>query len=241
MTTATKPLPPMGEDPSIVKGQQIRHEFPPQAQSIRSDRSLTDLQAAEQVVDLWTRTNDKLTELYRDLQRRRQARLDALETLVPLGPAVPSDASAADAAVLHQAFRSALAEARQAMPARAEDGMQRIDTTTTTLDSMLADAEKFDDDNLRRAVLTAAFEAGHMQIVRRWTDLMGVTQQLDEFHELQRAVAGQGLAGSWNFTVFSPLRPPEEVAKLERLRAEQERAAQFRAEQVAAANRYRMS
>jgi hypothetical protein len=226
--TATKPLPPMGEDPSVVEGQQVRNDFTSQAQSIRSNRSLTDLQVAEQVVGLWTRTNDKLAELYQDLQARRQARLDSLESLVPLGPAVPADASPADAAVLHQAFRAALAEAREVMPASAESGVQRLTSPAGTLDSMLADAEKFDDDNLRRAVLTAAFEAGHMQIVRRWTDLAGVTDKLDEFHDLQLAVAGRGIAGSWNYTVFSPVPAPAEISELPRLQAAQQAAAAAR-------------
>jgi hypothetical protein len=237
--TTTKPLPPMGQDPSILKGQQIRNEFAPHAQSIRANRSLTDLQVAEQVVDLWTRTNETLSELYQDLQRRRQARLDALENLVPLGPAIPADASAADRAVLHQSFRAALAEARGLMPQTPTIGNVSGISSGSTLDAMLADAEKFNDDNLRRAVLTAAFEGGHMQVVHQWTDLMGVTKQLDEFYELQHAVAGRGIAGSWNYTVFSPVRAPAEVAELPRLQAAQEAAAQARAQQVVVETRRR--
>lgn len=104
--TASKPLPPMGEDPSIVKGQQVRAGYNAGLQAIRENRSLNELQVAEQVVAARENTNSQLSTLFVDLQKRRQARLDVLETLVPLGPAIPAGASAADTAVLHQAFRS---------------------------------------------------------------------------------------------------------------------------------------
>lgn len=243
MTTA-KPLPPMGQDPSIVEGQEVRAQFLALVPSIRQNQSLNNLAAAEQITAEWNKTNEKLGELFQDLQRRRQARLDALETTVPLGPAIPAGASAADSAVLHQAFRSALSEARNAVPAQPAGGgnvgpLSVGSTQTKTLDGMLADAEKFDDDNLRRAVLTAAFEGGHMQLVRKWTDLMGASGQLDEYHELRRAIEGQGTAGGWNFTVFRALPAPPEVAQLSQLRAAEEAESLTRAQASAAANRYR--
>lgn len=231
---STKPMPVMGEDPSVTAGQQVRADFTDQAQKLRQDQRLTDLQAAEQITQLWSSSNASLAKLYEDLQSRRRARLAALDSIVPLGPNVPAGASPADAAVLQQAFRSALAQARAAMPASSTSGggnLSRLGPVDTdTLDGMLADAERFDDDNLRRAVLTAAYEGGYMGIVRRWSDLMGVTAQLDEYTELQDALAGQGIWGQWNYTTFAPLPAPDEVANLPRLQAAQEVTARVRAQ-----------
>jgi hypothetical protein len=236
----TKPLPPPNEDPSIVKGQQLRAEFTPTVQRTRTDSRLSNLQVAEQVAAFWETTNTQLAALFRNLQARRQARIATLETVVPLGPAIPAGSTAADTVVLQQAFRAALAEARAAMPTSPhEPTIAPLSKVTNTLDAMLADAEKFDDDNLRRAVLTAAYEAGRMDIVRRWTDLMGVTKQLDEFYELQRAVAGEGIAASWNMVAFEPVRQPPEVAELSRLRAAEEGAAATRARLAVSETRHR--
>lgn len=236
----TTPLPPMGQDPSILRGQEIRAAFTRDAQATRQNRSLSDREAAEQIVALWTTTNEQLNGLFEDLQTRRRARLAALADVVPLGPAVPSDASPADAAVIHQAFRAALAQARGAMPAPATTpGIGPLARDNDTLDAMLADAERFNDDNLRRAVLTAAHEAGHMKLVQRWTDLMGVTAAVEEYSELQRAVAGLGPAGGWNRTIFRPLPPPAEVAQLERLKAADDAAAARRVQDAAAMQMHR--
>lgn len=224
----TQPLPPMGQDPSILAGQQTRGTYTANAQDIRRSPSLSDMQAAEQIVALWNAANDTLSSLFEDLQARRQARIDELSTIVPLGPNVPADASAADAAVIQQSFRAALAEARAALPSTPNDGNITPIRQDGTLDAMLADAEKFNDDTLRRAVLTAAYENGHMNLVRRWTDLMGVTSEIAELGELQEAHAGQGMAGQWNYTVFQPLPTPSELGDLERMRAAEQAAADAR-------------
>lgn len=239
----TKPLPPMGQDPSIVRGQEVRAEFVAAAQSTRQDRRLTNRQVAEQIVAAWESANSTLANLYEDLQNRRNARLEDLESVVPIGPAIPAGASPADVVVIQQAFRTALAQARQAMPSIADPSLAGgnitpITTPTDTLDAMLADAEKFGDDTLRRAVLTAALETGNTRLVRSWTDLAGVTDLLDELADLISAVAGQGQAGSWNFTVFRPLPAPPEVAALQQLKASDARAAEERARQAATATTF---
>jgi hypothetical protein len=224
------PMAQMGEDPSVREGQQVREQFTASAQAIRQNASLTDLQVAEKVVETWTSCNAQLARLYDDLQSRRRARLADLEKTVPLGPAIPADASQADVAVLQQAFRTALAQARAAAPSQAGDpSLPPIQTDHATLDAMLADAERFDDDNLRRAVLTASYEGGYMSLVRNWTDMKGLTAQLDEFAELQQAIAGLGIYGQWNFTTFSPIPAPSEVAALPGLQRAHEAAARVRA------------
>lgn len=222
------PLPPIAQDPSIVRGQQIKAAFTPSIQNVRKNRSLDQLAVAEEITRIWETSNAELAKLYTDLQNRRQARIQVLETLVPLGPAIPAGASAADTALLQQTFRAALAEARDAAAKSTSEnvtianqttpGLPSLRPTATSLQAMLADAEKFNDDNLRRAVLTAAWEAGEMSIVRAWTDQMGVTGKLDEFGELLAAVEGRGLAGSWNFTALSQIPAPSEVSQLDNLR-----------------------
>ena len=230
----TSPLPPMGQDPSIVRGQQLRAAFTPQAQAIRADVSLDELAACEKVILLWSGINDELATLYQDLQSRRQARLNYLETIVPVGPNIPAGTSPADTVVLNAAFRTALAEARNAVSDFGRDvsGGGNItplaNSSAGTLAAMLTDAEKFDDDNLRRAVLTAALEQGRTDIVQTWTDKMGVTDQLAELADLRRAIAGEGIAGQWNFTVFEPLPEPDECDQLPRLIAARNAATEAR-------------
>ena len=77
--------------------------------------------------------------------------------------------------------------------------------------------------------LTAAFEGGYMSLVRDWTDMKGLTGQLDEYAELQQAIAGGGIYNSWNFTTFGQIPAPSEVAALPDLQRAQENAARVRA------------
>lgn len=224
----TQPMPPMGQDKAVLRGQELRQQFTEAVFSIRSDNRLTDLDVARRITTLYEDTNAKLAALFEDMQARRRARLADLETTVPLGPDIPANASPADKAVMFQAFRSALEQARQTVTQPA--GMSNTDLTPipspsdrNTLASMLDDAERFDDDALRRAVLTVAYERGDMRLVISWAEQHGVADQLNEFAELSSAIAGHGIAGHWNATVFAPIRPaPPEVANLPRLEAAQQ-------------------
>jgi hypothetical protein len=196
----TTPMPPMAKDPAITGGAQVRAAFTAQAAKIRGDSNLSDIAKAEAVTNAWDASNAELARLYDDLQSRRRTRLAVLEKLVPVGPNIPADSSPADATVLRQAFRAALTEARDASPDR------KIE--------LLADAEKFDDDNLRRAVTTAAFEQSQTQVVRRWTDAAGLTDRLEEMFELQKAIAGQGFDNLYVTPALSKIANPDEVSAL---------------------------
>jgi len=215
----TQPLPPPEQDPAITEAIQIKDTFTQTVQALRMNTTLTDLQVAQQVVTAWTAANDRIADLYNDLQARRQARITMLEQTVPVGPGIPADASPADAAVMQQAFRAALAQAREAMPQRANTGSSIIPVKRNTLDGMLADAEAFDDDTLRRAVLTAAVENGTVHLIRSWAAQRGLSDQLDELAQLQEAITGRGLAGMWVIKAFTPIPKPEEVWKLPDLEA----------------------
>lgn len=241
--TTTKPLPPTAQDPTILEAQQIKANFVPNAQAIRSRLDIDEVQSAQNVVDLWTASNERLAALYNDLTARRQARLDDIEKLVPLGPPVDPTASPADAAVLQQAFRAALTEARNApvVSGARNDPSSNVrplnsNASRGTLSGMLADAEAFDDDILRRAVLTAAMENDQRGIVDAYAEMHGFADQLEEFGDLQRALEGYGIEGQWTFIAFGLIPAPPEVDALPRLIAARQAA---RAASIAASAGYR--
>ncbi|HWK92625.1 MAG TPA: hypothetical protein VNR17_10245, partial [Luteimicrobium sp.] len=112
------------------------------------------------------------------------------------------------------AFRSALTQARDA----------------TDLSALLADAERFDDDTLRRAVLTVAVDDGQLGLVRRWTDRAGVTDQFEELVALREALAGRGMSALWDHKIFTPLGRPREAFDLPALEAADQASRQARAQ-----------
>lgn len=195
-------LPPIHEDPTVTGALKTRADYDIAAGQIRGNTTLTDLQVAQQITATWESANKAISTAFNDLRSRQHARIQELENVVPFGPAIPTDASAADVVVLQQAFRTSLAEARAAI------------TRDEGVSALLADAEKFDDDNMRRAVLTAAAENDRLDLVRSWTDRMGVTDQLDELLRLRDAVAGRGMGGMWAHNAFTPIPKPTEAHRL---------------------------
>lgn len=207
----TAPLPPLGQDPSIVGAQQVRDEWLAITAEIRGNPDLTDLRRAQAIESVWNDANAHLTRLYRDLKARQLARIETLDKLVPIGPDIPAGASPADVAVLQQAFRAALLQAR--------------DLDRDGLTAMLADAERFDDDTLRRAVLTASVDGGYPDVVRTYTNRLGVTDQLNELISLREDYANQGMASLWAAKLFTPIPKPQEVDDIPTLQEERDRAA----------------
>jgi transcription elongation GreA/GreB family factor len=196
------------EDPSMVEGQRLRAEYTTQSQAVRGDFYITDLAKAQQLTDLWESTNQRLAALYIDMQARRQARIDELEKIVPLGPGIAEGTSPADATVLHQAFRAALDEATDASP----------DERRT----MMQDAERFNDDTLRRAVLTAASDVSDVKLIKHWVSLHGNAAQYDELFELRNVIAGNSI---WNLKIVQTLGAipkPQEAWNLQGLEAARE-------------------
>jgi hypothetical protein len=204
------PLPPVHEDPSIVAGYQLQQDFVPKGAAIRGDTNLTPVAKAQQIVDLWESTNAELSRLWTDLQTRRQARIDQLSATVPVGPNVPADASEADKAVLHQAWRTTYAAAR--------------DATFAQREAMLADAERFDDDILHRAALTTAIDGGQPQLVTKWAELHGATGALTELAGLRELHAGRGVMHGHAVLALSPLKRPSEAFDLPNLVAARDAA-----------------
>lgn len=205
---ATKPLPPVQQDPAFLKAQAVHDTFDEELQRIRQDFTTTDLAKAQEITKTWRAANDQIAAAWQDLTARRQARRDELQKVLPVGPNLPDGISPADKAVLQQAFRASLTEARNA--------------TTDELQPMFRDALKFDDDLVIRAVLTTLVERGRTDLVRAWwTDRSGESGQLDELADL-------ATFGGWGYFVkkaFAPIPKPQEVEQLPAL----QEAAEFQA------------
>jgi hypothetical protein len=203
----TSPLPASKDDPSIVRGQVVQAEYLDQLKALRSNHAITDLDRARGIDAAWRTACTELAGLYEDLRSRRQVRLADLEQMVPVGPSIPADASAADRAVLQAAWKAALAEARAA------SGDQ--------LSVMLADAVRFGDELAIRAVTTVVIEEGRGFGTLREQVLAldpGAREALDEIGQLRGALAGETYDG-WVNRALSQPRRPEESTRLNDLEA----------------------
>lgn len=195
----SSPVPAIPQDPDFIKAQAAHDDFERRGQAIREDLSLSDLGQAEQLDRAWSRANDVIASAFASFKQRRLARIEQLERVVPVGPDLPANASPADLAVLRQTWRTLLADARNAE----EDELRQ----------MLRDAEAFDDDQQRRAVLTVLVENGRVDLVRRWwADRSGASDQLDELVDLQ--TGGYGVWALKVRTAFAPVEKPMEVWNL---------------------------
>jgi hypothetical protein len=204
----TRPLPALQADPAFAAANEARATYASDAARVRGDFTLSDLGRAEQIVTLWEAASAAITAAYNDLSSRRRARLAELEAVVPVGPAVPADASPADSALLFEIFQRALDQARD----RAAD--------EDSLRAMLSDAERFGDDTRRRAALTAAVDSGQVRIVREWCAQRGLSDQLDELITVRSDLAGYGDTATHLYEVqaFGVIPRPDEVAALPGLR-----------------------
>jgi hypothetical protein len=201
----TSPLPPVPEDPAFLEGQQVKATFAEQSQQIREDFGITDVAKAEQITAAWEAANATLAGLWRDLQARREARIDTLEALIPVGPGIPEGSSPADTSVLMAAWRGALARAQEAEPA--------------ALNKMFDEAQRFDDDVVLRAVLTVSRDDFGGGIVRKWAALNGVTDIFEELSELYDAVNGPSIWRLPLHLALGPIEKPQEAWDLPSLTA----------------------
>lgn len=214
----SSPLPTLQNDPSVVQGNQIKAQYAAECQAVRADSSASDIGKGQRLEQVWNAANNALTVAYRDLIGRYEARREALLADIPLGPPpVPDGTSVADAALMAQLFRSALAEARNAEASTLIVGGSNISPIVTqpgTLAAMLSDAETYGDDLQRRAVLSAAWEQGNIDLVRSWTDLNGLSGLLDEVATVQEVLSGQGFANMWILPALSKIPEPQESVDL---------------------------
>lgn len=201
----TSPMPDVPQDPAFLEGQRVKAVFGQRSQQIREDFGITDVAKAEQITAAWEAANATLAGLWRDIQARREARIDALEMLIPVGPGVPPNTSPADTAVLMQAWRGALARAQEADPA--------------ALQKMFDEATRFDDDVVLRAVLTVSRDDFGGGIVRKWAALNGFTDTFAELSGLYDETNGPSIWRLPLHLALGPIDKPQEAWDLPSLTA----------------------
>lgn len=207
-------LSPVREDPAIQRGYSVKADYTTRLREIRDNLDLTPLVRAEQLAAAHEKLLTELDRLRTDLRDRRTARLATLESKIPMGAGVTAGASPADKAVLNASFRAALERAR--------DAGSKVARRT-----LLADAQRYDDDMLRRGVLTAAFELGELDTVSEWVREHTTFRDRDEFLEEMRTLRGQ-LAGTihtdhlWELQALGAPQRPQEMANLPTLRAQRD-------------------
>ncbi|MFD9445907.1 hypothetical protein ACFWBR_35065 [Streptomyces sp. NPDC060006] len=209
-----QPMPHPNDDPDTLAARASKQTFTEKAKDARENLNASDLFVAEKIAALYETHKTEVREAWDSISERRRDRLDYLETLVPVGPGIPKGTSGADKALLMQAFRAAYEKAKEATPrVRAE---------------LLNEAERFDDDAMRRAVLTTALDNSELNLIGQWTSVhTDHKDYLDEVRDLREALANWGQSHLWDMQDFNPLPTPHEVSELPRLQAaaEVERAA----------------
>lgn len=210
---APPPLPAVRDDPSVTAARRIQETYPAQVQAVRNDPDLNDIAKARRIGKIWRDACTELANLYADLERRRRARYDWLGQQLPVGPGIPPGTSPADKAVLMAAWNAALERARNATAAPGGNALAR------GLDALLAEAERFGDDVLRRAVITVCLDEGRIDLVKSWAERHApeVNAQISEWQYLGQLLAGQHFDLRWQFGAFNQPRKPQEVQDLPRM------------------------
>ncbi|HEY8378041.1 MAG TPA: hypothetical protein VIK91_16200 [Nannocystis sp.] len=210
--TAPSPLPAdIRDDPAIAGALDAQRRYEDRVAAVRADPGLDELARAEAVAESYSELTQALTAYAEDLRTRRTARLEYLRSQLPIGPGVPEDASPADRAVIMSAFRHALERARSVTGEEAK--------------AMLADAVRFDDVVVTRAVLTAAAERGEGQIFDQWAAATGSEELLSELRAIERALNGTHPDAPWEAKAFRLPARPREIGNLPLLRKQAEQRA----------------
>ncbi|MFI8106282.1 hypothetical protein [Streptomyces sp. NPDC086023] len=184
------------DDPDHLAARQSRAAFATRADEIRANPQWSDSYKAEQLATAYGEHAAEIAAAYERVNERRRARLAYLDSLVPSGPGIPDDASAADRAVLMAAFRGALEQARTA--------------SREQRPQLLAEAARYGDDSMQRALLQHASEAGDAHLVDGWVaEKHGLRGYSDERRSLRNALDG-GRGSGWDYKDFhTPQLPPE--------------------------------
>ena len=187
------------EDPDHLAARQARLDYATRAQEIRDSRVWSEDHKAEKLAELWQAHAAEVAEAYGRVQARRQTRLDYLNRLVPSGPRVPDDVSPADRAVLVAAFRAAMDRVQGASKAERRQ--------------ILAEAERYGDDSLHRAVLQHATQSGDTGLVADWVARTHqVADWAGERRQLSNALADRPFKSGWDYKDFATPAVPPEVA-----------------------------
>lgn len=185
-------------DPDHLFAREARALYGAQVAEIRSDPMRSDLAKAHALAAAHQQHTADMAAAHGRLTARRQARLDYLTGLVPNGPDIPAGTSPADKAVLMTAWRAANDAVRNAPNRQARE-------------ALLAEASRYGDDIMQRAVLTNATERGEHRIVDWWVEQThGVKGWQTETGQLRGALAGERQHVPWDWKDFhTEPAPPE--------------------------------
>ncbi|MET7705447.1 hypothetical protein [Micromonospora sp. NPDC005413] len=205
-------LPPVNEDPMYLGAETLQRSYLTRAAEIRGNFDITDLAKAQQIAKLWVDTCAQLVEFGEDIQARRTARAEWIERQLPVGPGIPADVSPADRVVLNAAWRTAWERVT------AGDHKRR--------QQLLAEATRFGDDTLKRAVLTACLDLSETDTVDEWTKSHdpATGALLTEWRYLRSLIAGDHFDNRWEPLTFRKPPKPGEVNELPRLERAREAA-----------------
>ncbi|MFE2020139.1 hypothetical protein ACFW9O_19100 [Streptomyces sp. NPDC059499] len=203
---APQPMPTHDQDPDISAALDAQAAYLNALQAARSEYRLSDLAKAEVIDAAYTTYLTALQTSWDSLTVRRRARLEHLETLVPIGPGIPADATPADRAVLMAAFRAAHDKAEAA------DRKGRV--------KLLQEAERWDDDAARRGALTSIVDSSDWHTIKAWADQNLTTAgYVDEVVGLRNMLGGVSNDVNDRFArqACTPVAAPEEARALPRL------------------------
>lgn len=201
------------DDPDHGTARAARGWYTNRVAEIRADPMMSDLAKTQALAAAHRQHTADMAQAHGRLTARRQARLDYLTGLVPSGPDVPEGTSAADRAVLLSAWRAALTAVRQAPDRQARA-------------ALLADAQKYGDDTMQRALIAHATETGDARTVDRWVqDTHGVTGWQTETGQLRGALDGTGPRPQWDWSDFHAEPAPKEARGLSQFDAGDQGAA----------------
>ncbi|WP_433361927.1 hypothetical protein ACQPZX_29400 [Actinoplanes sp. CA-142083] len=205
--TGPAPLPDVREDRSYTQALAAKETYTAAAAQARNDSLQHPAVRAAAVVKAYNACIQTLATLHEDLESRRRTRQEWIETQLPIGPGIAPGTTPADRTVLLAAFNAALAKARE--------------TGTAGRASMLADAERFGDEAVRRAVFTASYDVSEWQLLDRWIDSHSPATRglVDEWRTLQNLLLGYTGEMQLRFEQMAFAQPPKpsEVYELPRL------------------------
>lgn len=205
--TGPAPLPDVREDPTYTQALAAKEQYTATAAQARNDSLQHPALRAAGVVKAYESCIQTLATLHADLESRRRARQEWIETQLPIGPGIATGTSPADRTVLLAAFSAALTKAREASPD--ERG------------AMLDDAERFGDEAARRAVFTASYDVSDWKLLDRWINTHSPATRglVDEWRTLQNLLLGYTGEMQVRFEqqAFSQPPKPSEVYELPNL------------------------
>jgi hypothetical protein len=201
------------DDPDHLTARAARDWYTARVAEIRSDPMRSDLAKAQALAAAHQQHLADMTAAHGRLTARRQARLDYLTELVPNGPGIAEGTSQADKAVLLTAWRAANDAVRNAPNRQARE-------------TLLAEAAKYGDDLMQRAVLGYATERGEQRLVDWWVEQThGVKDWQAESGQLRGALAGERQHAPWDWKDFRGEPAPTEARGLPPLDPAEQQAA----------------